>query len=469
MPGARRRLGRAVGLLLLVVIFLAPFVPAGPVALAAEPSLEPSASPVDEAVAGLQPDILVVMVDDLGYLPDDRVLERLPNIRETWLDGGLRFERIYTETPLCCPARATFLSGRHTLDHGVITNDGDPLDASTTIATALDEAGYHTMLMGKYLNDYEGPRMPPGWDRVMMRERNVGASFSVDGEMTRFRDMNVDDALREQAAEWIREAPADQPFFALLSPRAPHRHPQTCGKRDRECQYLPLVMEEDQGAEECAGIKRFKPPGYRTRDNGRSVPWVMPRFRGGWPLVPTCESLLVVDRMVGEVKQAMAGRDRPAYLVFLSDNGMSWGQKGLPQKHVPSAGRLPFYVAGPGVVAGTSEALVSNLDIAPTLAELGGTAMDVPGHSLVPLLAEPGGPGREAILEIMPPDPKGKYEGWAAIRTPRWHFIRWEDGRRELFDLAADPWELKNVAPDRRRKARELGRELRTLLAPADR
>ena len=60
------------------------------------------------------------MVDDLGYLQDDRVLERLPNIRELWLEGGLRFERMYDQTPLCSPSRVSMLTGKNTLDHGVV-------------------------------------------------------------------------------------------------------------------------------------------------------------------------------------------------------------------------------------------------------------------------------------------------------------------------------------------------------------
>ena len=70
----------------------------------------------------------------------------------------MRFRQMYNETPLCCPARATFLTGRHTFHHGVTRNDGDLLDASTTVAVALHAAGYHTIQAGKYLNGYTGDR-----------------------------------------------------------------------------------------------------------------------------------------------------------------------------------------------------------------------------------------------------------------------------------------------------------------------
>jgi N-acetylglucosamine-6-sulfatase len=413
---------------------------------------------------GQAPDIIVVMVDDLGYLPDDRVLERLPHIRSLWLEGGTRFTNMHTETPLCCPARASLLTGQHTLRHGVITNDGDPMDPSRTLATALDAAGYHTLLMGKYLNDYDGTRTPPGWDRVMMRERNVGASFSIDGERVDFEGMHFDDALREQAVRWLREAPLEEPVFALISPRAPHRHPQKCEPGERGCQYLPLVMDADQGAEVCAGIPPFKPPTYDATNNRRAVPWVMPDFPDGWPLEDICASLLVVDRMVGELVEARAAVDRAAYFVFLSDNGMSWGQKGFPQKHSPTSTRLPFYLSGPGVHAGEVNALVSNLDIAPTLVALGGAVLPSDGSSLVPLLRREEVAPRSEVLEVMPADPAGIYPGWAAIRTPELRYIRWDAGLRELYDLGRDEWEQENLVDSRPEEAARLDQRLDELL-----
>ena len=274
--------------------------------------------------------------------------------------------------------------------------------------------------MGKYLNDYEGTRTPPGWDRVMMRERNVGAYFSVDGEAVDYGDMHFDDALRAQVAP-DREASTDAPIFAFVSPRAPHRHPQKCERGQqglqKGCTYMPLVMDQDKGAEACADIPAFKPPNYGTEDNGRPVPWSMPDFPDGWPLDSICESLLVVDRMVGEIVDAQAARGRPAYFVFLSDNGMAWGQKSFPQKHVPPATRLPFYLAGPGIEPGETDAFLSNVDLGATLAALGGATLEGDGisscHSTRPRTTTP-----HANPRAHAGDPDGFYDGWAANPHP---------------------------------------------------
>jgi arylsulfatase A-like enzyme len=414
----------------------------------------------------VQPDVVVVMVDDLGYVPDERILERLPEISDLWVDGGRRFRQMYDETPLCCPSRATLLTGRHTLGHGVITNDGDAMDGSDTIATSLSAAGYHTILAGKYLNEYEGTRTPPGWDHVMMRESETIPSYTLDGELVTYEGEHFDDVLRRQAVAWVEEAPADEPLFALVTPRAPHRHPQRCGAGDTGCRYQPLVMEQDRGAEACADIAPWKPPDYETPESDRPVPWVMPDWPDGWPLRQACESLLVVDRMVGQLVEAQAERGRPAWYFFLSDNGMAWGRRGFPAKHVPPATRLPFYVAGPGVGPGDEDALLTNVDLAATIADLAGAEPPfTEGTSFVPLLTAAGDAGHEEILEIMPADPAGIYEGWAALRTPRLRYIRWDSGRQELYDLDADPWEMEDLSKKRRRLVATLDARLDELVA----
>jgi arylsulfatase A-like enzyme len=225
-------------------------------------------------------------------------------------------------------------------------------------------------------------------------------------------------------------------------------------------------MEQDRGAEACADIAPWKPPDYAVPESDRPVPWVMPEWPDGWPLRQTCESMLVVDRMVGEVRAAQAERGRPAWYVFLSDNGMAWGRRGDPAKHVPWATRLPFYVAGPGVEPGDQDALLTNVDLAATIAELtGAEPPSSEGTSFVPLLAGSADAVHEEILEIMPADPAGIYEGWAALRTPDLHYIRWDSGTQELYDLEADPWEMEDLSKKRRRLVATLDARLDELIA----
>lgn len=401
--------------------------------------------------ASQRPDMIVVMVDDLGYLDDERVLERLPAIRDLWLDDGIRFREAFNEIPLCCPARANFHSGKHSYHNGIVVNDRTGFDNSSTLATAIDTGGYHTLFVGKYLNSYDGSRAPPGWDRAAITKGSppsiADPQFWIDGELTTFHDRFFDDVVRETALGWLEEAPGDEPVFEVVAPYAPHRHRLRCAGRNLTCRMTPAVMESDRGDPACAGIPRFRPPSYSTTFDFRAaILRVPPGWKDGWRLRPTCESLLVVDRMVGQLRAAQARRGRPAYFVFLSDNGMAWGQHGQPLKHVPWSTRLPLYVAGPGIDQRTEDARVSIIDIPVTLADIAGTEIpDADGISFYGTLRGNAFSGRDEILELMPSPPAGYkdvYLGWAAIRSGRWRYIRWDFGLQELYDVERDPWEL---------------------------
>ena len=405
-----------------------------------------------------RPDIIVIMVDDLGFIPDDRVLKRLPNIRKQFLNKGVRVKDMYTETPLCCPARAAFLTGQHTLNHGVTLNDGDLLDPTTTINVALRDQGYHTMMVGKYLNSYSGPKVPPGWDSVDMMASEESSKFWIDGASKIFGTRWSNDIIRSRAGFRLRAAPTDKPVFSWVSFRAPH----VCGrtKRRKRCFYQPLVMKRDRGAPECRGIDKFRPPSYRVRTHRFEVRHPMPPWRTGWKLRTVCESMLVVDRTVKRLVEIQKGRGRPAYFIFMSDNGMSWGQKGFTFKQVPTASRLPFYVKGPGIQKGQSmRGLVSNIDIAPTMAKMAGIGFgSADGKSFLSGLKGDAFTPRSELLMVMPRSHPNRYQGWNALIAGRWFLIEWEDGTTWLYDRWKDRWLRENLSatmPDKRAQLSE--------------
>jgi arylsulfatase A-like enzyme len=388
-----------------------------------------------------RPDVIAVMVDDLGYVPRNSVLERLPNIRSTFIDGGLELQRMYGQTPLCSPGRANFLTGQNSLRNGVIKNNSAPVDTSKTVARALKKSGYHTSLVGKYFIDWDETKKPGGWSEASI-----------------FRDT---ERLQAESLDALARAPKSKPLFAWISATAPHR----CRPQDHpgyDCAG-PYVPERHRGAAECAGIEPFKPPTYRSWAKPRPFPRNMPDRPDGWDLVQICESMLQVDEMLGAVKAAQQGRDRPVYYVFFSDNGMAWGQKGFPAKHVPPATQLPMFVAGPGVARGAkSGKLLSIIDIAPTIAALGKTRMpSADGRSFKALLRGKAFSGRKRALE----HGFTSRAKWSAVRYKNWRYIRWADGRKQLFHLTQDPWEQKNIVAKKRDLARRLDRELTQMVA----
>jgi arylsulfatase A-like enzyme len=391
--------------------------------------------PMAVQAAPPEPDIIVFMVDDLGYIQNDRIIKRLPNIYETFRQDGMRFTQMHNETPLCGPSRASTLTGQHTLHHGVTRNDGDLLKPKKTLAHALrTRGGYHTGLVGKYLNNYSGPRPPVGWDQASI--------FYRDGQR-----------LKDESTRLVRKAPSGQPLFAWIASTAPHK---------AKGSHQPYVADAYRGAAQCRGITPFKPSSYRVPKTSQPFPKQMPKWYKGWPMTRICESMLVIDETVGQVVQAQKERGRPAYFIFMSDNGMAWGQHGYPGKHNPFATKLPFYMAGPGISGGTTaKQLLSIIDIAPTLTQIADVSMPwVDGKSFLPALEGRKFSGRSRMLEIYP----HPQLGWKALRKTGWHYIRDNSGRRQLYKTSTDPWQRRNLVNAKPAKVRELNRELNRLL-----
>ena len=383
---------------------------------------------------------------------------------------GVTFDNSFVSFSLCCPSRATFLTGQYAHNHGVLAN-GPPsggvekLDASNTLAVWLQHAGYYTAFVGKYLNGY-GRRtpqtvIPPGWDAwyASVNLSFLGGSMNDNGNLITFSTAEADyqtDVFSRIAQNVIRRrAPLAQPLFLWVTPHAPH----TGGPRDPD--------------DPADGFETTR-PAARHRDRFASVPLPMPAsfneedvsdkpadLRSRPPLTPTqiadireahqqqLESLLAVDEMVGAIVDRLqeAGELDNTVVLFTSDNGFLNGEhrirlgKVLPYE--PSI-RVPLIVSGPDIPVGLHlRQMVANIDLAPTIVALAGAKPDrvMDGRSLVPLFRDPGIEwGRDLLLEGLADDPVSlRFTG---VRTPRFLYVEYGAGERELYDLADDPNEL---------------------------
>ena len=356
----------------------------------------------------------------------------------------MRFDNAYSETPLCCPGRASFLTGEHTRNHGVVINRARLLNDSHTVATALHDAGYYTIMAGKYLNypDQLVDKTPDGWDKSAILRSWMGNAWSswwVNGSA---RTAGYHDRFTlSKGLQWLQQAPANRPVFMWLAARAPHWSQSSSdggvviGRRQP---WRPDIERKYAADPRCDGIPNWDPANYA---------WA--RHPGGFPLERICRAMLTVDEMVGKVRAEMAREGRNPVYMFTSDNGMAWGVDGYPLKNVPEADRLPVYFAGRSVVEGATDALVSNIDFGPTLASLGGTSMPwADGESFASVLHGKGG-GRSWMLED---HPIGGFVGagqgdsgpWWGIRTPTWHYVEWRGPH--LFNLKSDPLQMHDVA-----------------------
>ena len=430
-----------------------------------------------ETPAASQPNIVVVMIDDAN--PHDGRLwsaDYMPQLNELIVDRGIRFTDFHGEVPLCGPSRASLLTGQHAHNSGANSNNGEQLDVSTTIATELDGAGYHTAYVGKYLNGYRklspGKYDPPGWSEFDVINSNQGKYFwyqirDREGNISQHKTKDGDystDVIADLAVKRIKQAPDDQPLFALIAPYTPHEP------------NLPAPRHE--GDPRCADIKSWSPPNYDEADVSDKPAYIRkldPLGDDGFDLTAHCESLLSVDELVGRVGRTLEkeGRLDDTVFVFIGDNGMTWGEHRRVAKVSPYATPMPAYAAWPagrGTEPRDDATTLSMIDLAPTFCELAGCEMGpypngqegADGLPFDALLRDDPLPYvRESVLHTVPSG--GDRPVWWSIRTTedhpdgRWHYVENRDGFRELYDISGglcyewaeggggDPCEMENL------------------------
>ncbi len=430
-----------------------------------------------------RPNIVVVLTDDqtLDSIPHDPpVMPYLQRQLEASA-GWTRFTNAFVNTPLCCPSRATMLTGLYSHRTGVEGNDeGADLDESSTIATWLHEAGYRTGLVGKYLNNYpfdRGAYVPAGWDRFFAKENQSDATvyrdYTVvdDGVVRAYGSGPMDyatDVLAREVVEFIRSTPPGQPFLLFFTPSAPHA-PWSPADRDAGA-YAGVRIHEARSVGEAdvsdkpAWVRALPPVTEEQREA-----FLRDRRRG-------YETLRAVDAALRSIDDAL--RIRGAYgdtiVFYLTDNGYALGEHRWETKSCPyePCVHIPFLVRMPGSAGGTDPRLVSNVDLAPTIAALAGVApaLAPDGESLVPGLRGAAPDARGGVLLEFAGG--GGVPAWSAIRTRSFLWVELETGERELYDLAgvlgpADPDQLENRAdaPAYAGVRRRLASRLQALLA----
>jgi N-acetylglucosamine-6-sulfatase len=447
-------------------------------------------APTTPQKASLRPNVVVILTDD----QDRRSLRVMGDTRRLLARRGVTFANAFATYPVCCPSRATFLTGRYAHNHGVMSNDtprgGYPafrrkVAPRRTLPVRMRRAGYRTAYVGEFLNDYghANPRqVPPGWSEwaaltAGTDKRMYGYTLNVNGQLRRYgsapRDYQTD-VLARRAEQFVRRAAASrQPFFLTLATLAPHAEfDELFGPRPhRNPRPAPRHLDRF----DARGLPR--PPSFNERDV-TDKPGFMRRPRLSRTEIGALrrqhrsrlESLLAVDDAVERLVRTLRRTHelRRTLIVFTSDNGYLLGQHRLHGKELAfeeSAG-VPLLVRGPGLPAGRrSYQLAGNIDLAPTVLD---AAQKNPhrytdGVSLRVLARNPeASNGRALVLER--DRPQGRpYQG---VRTRRWVIVRHGGGGAlELYDLARDPFELRNRARDPRYadERRQLMRRLRAL------
>jgi N-acetylglucosamine-6-sulfatase len=457
---------------------------------------------------GEQPNIVFVLTDDQDYASYNR--RTMPNTWRLLGREGVTFTNTYDTTPLCCPSRAAYLTGQYGHNNGVLNNQpgyGTLSDNDNVLPVWLQRGGYETAYVGKFLNGYEGyvddkDEVAPGWDRWSALVGNARGYYdfkvTVDGKQRKevySGGPYLTDVLNRRASELVRDLSGPTPFFLQVGHAAPHNE-NVNANSGGTCGGGAVPARRDEGG--FAGEPLPNPAAVRERDLADK-----PYFVADQPPLDAAkrreirvryqcrlETLPAVDRGIAELVATLreTGELDETVIAFASDNGNFHGQhglaagKGLPYEeasHVPLVVRVPERFRGAGEAGVRIDAPTANIDLAPTIVAWSGTetcpdagpcrVMD--GRSLMPLI--------EGRRDAWPADRpiatefdigKEEIEPRRAIscrfegaRQGAWLYVRHtsspdaetgvcEDSEIvEVYDRAADPFELDNlasVAPD---------------------
>lgn len=454
-------------------------------AASAPPTTPPPSRQMAEGQATV-PNILFILLDDMREDGVMNVPEVLPKTKRWLVDGGTTFTQGFVTSPLCCPERATVWSGRLPHNTEVFDNyTGDNLDRDWITPRYLRDAGYRTALVGKFITDWKFRYVPPHFDDYAAFQGGyVDHSFWVKepgaADHHTEKAPYTTDYIGEKAAEFIGayEAADDQPWFMQVAPHAPHSN-KVEGKAEGCDLEKAYTWREGDGERPIAPWQPTPAVTVEGGPNGRAEKADKAPFLRGKDFTERCgavtheghmRTLFAADDMVEVMMTALEANGELAdtLVIFTSDNGFSWNERGATSKGLPYTEhvKVPFLVRWDGVFpAGAVDSrLVSGEDFLPTYLEAAGSTPPQLGHPLDGRSFLPGAPGRDVkYLEFGPvgrPSPT-TYQGhlgipsWASLRSPAWQYVEYYESHdnstvhyREYYDLVADPWQLDNLLAD---------------------
>ena len=407
------------------------------------------------AVAAIpQPNIVVIVTDDQA----EGTVDAMPITRAQIRDKGVLINDGIIPTSTCCPSRTALLSGQYSRTTNVYRNIGSNGGWRTfnaggteghTIAVALQHAGYRTGMFGKYLNGFaltDPGYVPPGWDQFRaIFDANGTPSLAANayynyylrgtGSDTFYGDTPADystDVLAVGAVDFINDTPADRPLFLYFATTGPHAPfiaaPRHIGTWHDETLNPAATQLTD-------GRPAFMPDELVDHDREQA------RLR------KQHETLMSVDEAVGGIIDALGARAENTLFVFMSDNGLQFGEHGLKEKYVPysASTEVPMMLRWDGTITPGStyrETPVTNADLGVTVADVAGLSLvDPDGVSFFSAVRP-----ESVVLESLKDDVHPSYCG---IRTRRYVYVEYDsDAGEELYDYSVDPNELDNKVDD---------------------
>jgi arylsulfatase A-like enzyme len=417
---------------------------------------------------------------------------RFPELREL-AQAGMVFTNFHATTPVCGPARASILSGQYASRHRVRVNrPGHPTangfaggfrqyGRNRDFVRSMQAAHYQTCFVGKYVHDGFEPNpaegiawsdlLPYGWDRF---HACMGAQYN------NFWAVDSQTAMTQKIASVFRTDYETDQVIAMLAQQAqtkqaqmicwftllPHDSTETEVAYPDRCRELFVDEIPPSFARQVTAVGLELPEALRV------LPSELSReqqtfIQEKW--IERLRSVKAFDENLGRIRRYLQeqGRWENTVIFITSDHGFRLGDHGHVGKRLPydPITRVPLLVCGGGVRPGRSEELLANIDLAPTLLELSQSDrlpdVEMDGRSFADLI-------RPASMSARPRRAEVLLEGWeseniwgqrvpgvwTALRTQREQYTEWASGEREYYELAEDPWQLKNryaeLSTDRR-------------------
>jgi len=455
--------------------------------------LRPQPSTPAPAKAPKHPNVVFILTDDQRW--DMMSCAGHPFLKTPHLDRiadeGALFENMFVTTSLCSPSRASFLSGLYAHTHGVVNNFTDYPADMPSFPKSLQAQGYETAYIGKWHMGEKDDSARAGFD-TWISHKGQGKYFDNLFNINGTREVKkgyYTTRVTDMAIDWLKR-PRTKPFLMILGHKAPHtpftpepkyaslydgvevKYPESAYALDGKPKWVPQRIDTWHGI--------YGPIyGFRKKFPDRNPKSVKDFARFVRSYTATIKS---IDDSVGRIYAALKeiGQLDNTLLIFAGDNGMFLGEHGMTDKRtmheesirVPLLARYPRLIR-PGTRIG---GMVLNIDLAPSVLDIcqAKPLENIHGRSWKCLLS-------------------GRTEGWRrswyyeynyekqfpytpnvrGVRTDRWKYVHYPHGdgradrhKAELYDLAHDPQELRNLidVPGSRKVRMRLQAELRRLM-----
>ena len=422
-----------------------------------------------------QPNIILILTD---HFRPDALGPSTPNLMAL-AERGVQFGNAYCASPLCQPARASIISGKLPSQHGICGNQADPIHPdlrSSTFMRYLQQAGYHTALIGKHhyldrfgigmdVTDDEEQIKEYGFDSVLQVVDDDENTHNDDAYTHHLREKGLLEKYREvfdqlaweckphpfaeedtpdgfigrRGVQFVEGLDSSRPFYlnlSFLGPHPPYWHP---GKLQHDPQAMPEPLGDPGDVSVERGSVKYQALSLSARENRAHY----------------MDKCSLIDRWIGRLIESLEKQRilENTSIVFTSDHGDNLGDFGIWDKrffYEQSVG-VPLIAAGPGIQGGDrrsgrrmSKALVSHLDLYPTFLELAGADRRYDhtfrGRSLVPLLQGEAGTQHSAVFAELATSVMIRNGAWKLVYDPE------QGGVTNLYNLTRDPKELENLA-----------------------